>query len=66
MFSALNGDSQPHGIMPTKSENGNLFIAVESLEELALLTSLRDELRSSPMLRSFLQSKLDSKMASLK
>ena len=60
IFSVLNGDSQPHVPMSsTKIEN--LFISVESVEELALLTNLRDELRSSPMLRSLLLAKLDSK-----
>jgi hypothetical protein len=45
----------------SKVESGNLFVSVDSSEELVLLKSLRDELRSSPLLKAILIEKLQNK-----
>jgi hypothetical protein len=40
-------------------EGSNLFLSVDSLEELRLLTSIRNELRSSPALKALLTAKVE-------
>ena len=55
-FSDPGTNPKPPAAAP---ESPNLFLSVDSLDELKLLTNIRNELRSSPVLKSLLLSKLD-------